>query len=242
MTYDPDPRRKRKGKSKRGRVPPQLRAWVFGRRTHDPRRKSMAYGYGSVSGKPYRKGSRGGVAWSGRRKLRRYDPSPRYGNFKRKGRDFMGKVASKFDTIGTLLGFALTFGGTTYAVYNYIRSHYSIPNFEENPLVAVNEMVVKEAQVFASDPLGHLNRKFLGENHWKAPFWGSLGLYLVSKGLSYFGYFGKINRFLKPLSRGMLIGSFIGALFVHGAYQGGNSTTHKDIMPTTSAMEMAYYG
>jgi len=238
MSYDPDPRRIRKGK--RGRVPPQLRAWVFGRRRkrYDPKR-SISYGYGSVRGKPYRVGRRGGVAWSGGRKLR-YDPSPR--GFRAKAKGLLGKLSQKFDKIGTGLGFALTFGTTTWNVYDYIRKHYSIPGFEQNPAVALNEMVIKETQGFASDPFGHLQRKFLQPNHWYYPFWGSVGLWITSQILSYTGYFSKINRFLKPLSKGMLIGSIVGALFVHGHYKGGNSTTNMDIMPTTSAVEITHYG
>jgi len=242
MAYDPDPRRKRrrKGKSRRGRVPPQLRAWVFGRRkgrTHDPKRRGMYYGYGTIRGKPYRIGTRGGVAWSGGRKPR-YDPDRR--GFRARAKGLLGKLSQKFDKIGTGLGFLLTFGTATWNTYDYLRTNY--PETVRDPASALNEMVIKEATIFASDPFGHLQRKFLQPNHWYYPFWGSVGLWLTSKVLSYTGYLSKINRFLKPLSRGMLIGATVGALFVHGSYVGGNSTTHTDIMPTTSAVEMAHYG
>jgi len=52
----------------------------------DPKRKTMKRSYGTIKGKPYAVGGRGGVAWTGGRKPR-YDPAPR--NYRKKAKGIL---------------------------------------------------------------------------------------------------------------------------------------------------------
>jgi len=235
MSYDPKPR------SKKGRVPPQLRAWVFGRRkTHDPSRKGMKYGYGTVSGKHYGKGSRGGVYWSGGH-TPRYDPSR---TTRRKGRftGFGGKILGKLDKYSMALGALIGFGVPAYMSINSKSWTQGANWYKYFTLGIPGELKSLFGQNPAMSPMDYLTYKFTNPSCvWVAPFWGSL----IAKVLSGFGFFGlvppKYNVVIKKFANGMLITSTIGALALPGsdpAHSGNPATSN----PTTSTSALAYYG
>ena len=186
MSYDPDPGRRRR--SRRGRVPPQLRAWVFGRRrTHDPRRKSIRYGYGAVKGKPYGVGRRGGVYWS-RGKKPRYDPGirsrlrgygKRIGGY---GRRIGGKFEGFINKYGTYIGGGLaalsgiwgainTYNGAygKKAMDNYVATIIGGKIYAEDGVTVVDERKPEIMNILGDakrgiTPQGYLGYKFLGMN------------------------------------------------------------------------------
>ncbi len=68
------------------KYPGLVKAWQARYGSYDPKprkRRRMATGYGTVNKKPFRRGARGGVAWTGGTKPR-YDPKPR--NYKAKAK------------------------------------------------------------------------------------------------------------------------------------------------------------
>jgi hypothetical protein len=240
MSYDPG----RKYKSRKGRVPPQLRAWVFGRRrrTHDPgRRKGMSYGYGSIAGKPYAKGRRGGVYWSGGHKPR-YDP----GRGRRKGRftGFGGKILTKLDKYGTALGALIGFG---VPAYMSIQEHDWTKGsnwYKYFTLGIPGELKTLFGQSTGMSSMDYLAYKFTNPSCvWVAPFWGSL----VARVLSGFGFFGlippKYNVVIKKFANGMLITSTIGALALPGSDPAHSANPALSTpTPTTSMNSLSYYG
>jgi len=245
MSYDPDPRRRAKG---RGRVPPQLRAWVFGRRrkrTHDPdpRRKSMAYGYGKVGRKPYAKGSRGGVYWSGAKKPR-YDPA-RFERVRRYGRRIGGKFEGFINKYGTPIGAglaALTGVGTGLSKATTAYGDKALDNYVK--IIIGGDTVNKDgsfemhripeiAHLWQNDgawtPLTYLKYKFGlyqpgGDlSSWAIPFWASLIGYIASKLPLPIPSWKRVRKPLGKIAAPALVVSTIGALALPGSGEHVNS-------------------
>jgi hypothetical protein len=238
MSYDPDPRRRRR-RGKRSRVPPQLRAWVYGRRRkrYDPARRSIAYGYGTIRGKPYRIGPRGGVAWAGGRKPR-YDPEPRrfarirrYGS---KAESFINKHAGK---IGAGLAALMGIGGAlnTYSKYYGDKAISDYFTTTVGGTISTGEVRQPEILNILGDPkrnldtLSYLKYKFgfsqgaKGEiSSWAIPFWGSLIGWIISK---FHILPSRINRPLEGISKGALVVSTIGALALPGCPDSGEQAS-----------------
>jgi len=199
MSYDPDPRRRRRRKSRRSRVPPQLRAWVFGRR------KRRAY-----DPDPARRR---------RRRYRRYDPDParrrRYG-IRSRARGFFGKIASKLDPwmagLGGFLGF---FAPKISVIDQYWASQGQgtdiIRDFKD---YFTSGAFVKD---FTQPRIDKTLTKILDPNYphfanHAYPVWGGLGLTIVSKlPIPYFPKTAK--KLLGKFGMGMFAGGIVGALF-----------------------------
>jgi len=248
MSYDPDPRRRAKGRrGRRGRVPPQLRAWVFGRRkgrTHDPRRKSMAYGYRAVRGKPYGVGRRGGVYWSRARKPR-YDPA-RFERVRRYGRRIGGKFEGFINKYGGWLGgglaalagvgTGLSKASTAYgdkALDNYVKIIIGGDTVNKDGTFEMHR-IPEIAHLWQNDgawtPISYLKYKFGLEqpggdlSSWAIPFWASLIGYIASKLPLPIPSWARIRKPLGKIAAPALVVSTIGALALPGSGEHSNST------------------
>jgi hypothetical protein len=234
MTYDPS--------RKRSRVPPQLRAWVYRRRkhTHDPKRVSMATGYGSVGRKPYRRGSRGGVAWSGGKTLR-YDPvnSSSWGRAKAKAKGWMGKLESNLTLVGLALGFLIPSEVCRAKHGASLYGHY------------VNGTIGETKRLFGADPsistANYIKYKFglsyFGQSVWGIAFWGSLIAQILTR-LNVISLLStRVNTAVKKFSMGTLIASFFGALFIQGGAPKASSSPAANTNTSTGSVNaLSYYG
>ena len=237
MSYDPDPRRRAKGR--RGRVPPQLRAWVFGRRgkrTHDPgRRRRRRYDPQRADHKPYRVGRRGGVYWSGARK-RRYDPQ-RFARVRRYGRRIGGKLENFINRFGTPIGAGLAALVGIWTGIDTYQKAYGDKALEDYGKTIVGGTIsigqTRPAEIMhlfgnydGWTPLNYLKYKFLGTHPttgeyvgsaWVIPFWASLIGFIVSKLPLPIPLWAKIRRPLGKVATGALVVSTIGALALPGS-------------------------
>ena len=260
MSYDPDPRRRarRRGTRRRGGLPKSIikkygiskRAWqVFrGGRTHDPKR-----GGARADHKPYGVGRRGGVYWSGARKPR-YDPA-RFGRVRRYGRRIGGKAETFINRYGTWLGALL---GGIAGVY---RGYQHLASYATDPLKSYTERIVgadgRQPEVMMAflptpelgwNQLDYLKYKFLGldqagaysSSAWVVPFWASLITWIICKLPLPIPKFARIKKPLGKLATGALAISTIGALALPGSPV-TNSTTSRDVFPTTTRTELSYY-
>lgn len=212
-SYDPDP------SSKRSRVPPQLRAWVFGRhkrRTHDPKRsRGMAYGYGTVRGKPVH---RGGAAWSGGKTLRR-DPQKKGWRAKAKGA--LGKIESNLTWIGLVLGLVVP--------AEVCRA--SAPPPTDLYSWYVNGTMQETETLFGHDPrhqwttLSYLQYKMTNTT-WAVSFWASLGAQILTRLGALKPISVRLNTGVKKFSTGTLVASIFGMLFLLGGGEHRTTTSH----------------
>ncbi len=229
MSYDPDPKRRRKG-----RVPPQLRAWVYGRR----RRR----GNPKADHKRYGVGPRGGVYWRGPTR-RRYDPEPRR-RFRRLRRIGTG-IEGFFNRHAGKLGALLALGAGVYQGYENMKQFAPA-----NPWGRYLSILKKEWTMLVSfrnawNPLNYLIYKFTGYNPygvwepsaWVAPFWLSTATWLLTR-FKLLPISPRINTPLNRLAHGAMLTSIFGALFLPGT-QPTNSTTATN---TTTPTELSYYG
>jgi hypothetical protein len=226
MSYDPDPRRRRKGRKRR--VPPQLRAWVYGRRRYDPARRKHR-----IRGKPYGVGKRGGVYWSGGHKPR-YDPDRK--RFKARAKGFFGKIGSKLEQYAEIIGFGVGFGVPTYLAKQKQPTKPWLPWLIDGIKDQTECLFGGGGFKSTTD---YLLYKFTNpESHWTAPFWGSV----IGRTLSGFGFFGIVparwNKLLKKLFTGSLIASIIGGLFMLGTPDNGTPQT----TTTSTRTNLQYYG
>jgi hypothetical protein len=237
MSYDPDPRRRKRKRSKRRK------------RTHAPAR-GMAYGYGSLRGKPYRVGRRGGLAWSGGRKLR-YDPQrfARLRGYGRRFRGYAGRAGSKAETFlnrhGTITGFfaALLYG--VYTGYNHLSSTGG--DYMSNLKSEYQFLLGKKSGVWNTG--SWLKYKFLGispdtgqggaPSAWVLPFWLSLIGFIISKVGGTFKIPPRILTPLGKISKGALIASTMGALLLPGSYAGQYGEPSGSLNPP---QQISYYG
>jgi hypothetical protein len=252
MSYDPDPgRRRKRGKGKRSRVPPQLRAWVYGRRKkrYDPGRRSIAYGYGTIRGKPYRIGARGGVAWTGGRKPR-YDPERRrFGRIRRYGGKFESFINRHAGKLGFLVGLGFGVGSGYSNVANAVGGEQAPARYFD---LVKSEFTHLYSTSGKWNPISYLKYKFLGihpeteqqvGSAWVAPFWASLIGWIISK---FHVLPPRINKPLNNFCKGALAASTIGALVLPGTtvsdVVNAGSTTHTSTtFPTTTPQEMNYW-
>jgi len=224
MSYDPDPRRKHKGKE-----PPQLKRW---RLAHKPK-YDPAPGYRSS----FWKGPRGGHYFQGPRK-RRYDPTrnltSRVGSARRRSYGYggagyargpFGKVEQMAAKWGILIGALLGFGVPEYQAYQVAQNTPEHPEWKKaNFMEFVRHGWDNETKLFKKDPSKQLQYKFMNtESHWCLPFWISLIVFI----LSYMKVLPqRINRIAQPIATGALIGTTIGGLTQFGTSSyNGNSIT-----------------
>lgn len=225
--YDPDPGRRRHKKGnpghRKGRVPPQLRAWVYGsrrKRTHDP-------GY-------RRKGPQ----------KRRYDPgrlARARGYAKRAG----SKVEGFFNRWGFLTGLFTALGVGFYGAYDSL-SKVTYPDdkgnknwYERYWWLLQREVTHLWTTTGDWTPVSYLKYKFLGDDPsvpggklpsaWVYPFWISLGTWLGIAVVKLFGVGGKYSRILRPIQKmagGAAVMSFIGALALPGTSPWASKTVN----------------
>lgn len=195
MSYDPDPKRRRRRKSKRGRVPPQLRAWVFGRR------KRRAY-----DPDPARR----------RRRYRRYDPDPRRRyQLRSRAKGFFGKIASKLDPVMMGLGGLLGFFAPKIGVIDEYWASQGQPSdyvrdFKDYFLLHMpkdfTQPQMQKVLTKIADP------NYVHFHNHAPPVWGGLALAIVSKlPIPYFPK--KAKSLLGKFGIGMFAGGLVGALF-----------------------------
>lgn len=240
MSYDPDPKRR---KGRKGRVPPQLRAWVYGRRKLDPKRRSMAYGYGKIGGKPYRKGGRGGVYWSGGRKPR-YDPARPKGYYRAKVKGFGAKIAyyaDKYLPIGSgIMGFLIP---KAVAIQKYVQE-------VEGRTITIFDAITKEWI-----GKGHIQNDFLApkfdrvvdkltnpSSHYGAffgTFWSGVAL-SISMAFPLPFVPPKVRSILKKFGAGLATGSFLSALF--SSWQSPPVTPEQASSGNTNKPQTSFYG
>jgi hypothetical protein len=136
-TYDPDPIRRRSRRPRKGVEPAGLKRWRLAHRKHGkydprrPRRRHMARAYGFLRHKPFRVGSRGGVAWSGAHKLR-YDPTRRHPRLRRYGSRIGRGIEGTINKWGTWLGALFGLGYGVYqgiTLYNSANPKYGMENY-----------------------------------------------------------------------------------------------------------------
>lgn len=249
MSYDPDPRRraKRRKGGRRGRVPPQLRAWVFGRRrrrTHDP-----AY-LGRY--KSYRTGPRGGRYWQGPKK-RRYDPArkPRFARVRRYGRRIGGKLENAINKFGTPLGAGLAaLAGIWTGINNQAGTKKAEDYFARIYGGKLSDGTQASAEVMhltnfnMGDPwnvANYLKYKFLGidpsgqasGSAWVLPFWASLIGWITSKIPIPVSGWARVRKPLGKIAGGALVVSTIGALALPGCSP-TNPTSNPSSSPTVA--------
>lgn len=238
-SYDPDPRRHKRSRSRRGRVPPQLRAWVYRRRkrTHDPGRA-----------RSLRRGPRKGHYFQGPTR-RRYDPAPRrferLRSYGRRARGYGSKVESGINRYGSILGFGGALGIGMYTGYQkYVDAFVKNGWNADNPLVidGIKFTCAWDRYLYVLQheyqrlynptgdkiwtPSAYLKFKFLGQvpegagpesSAWVIPFWVSLIGTLAAPIARIFT--SKGQRILRPIHKvsvGALAASTIGALALPG--------------------------
>jgi len=246
MSYDPDPRRRAKGR--RGGLPKSIirkygiskKAWqVFrGGRTHDPRRSGARADH-----TPYGVGRRGGVYWSGAKKPR-YDPA-RFARVRRYGRRIGGKFENFINKYGTPIGAglaALTGVGTGLSKATTAYGDKALDNYVK--IIIGGDTVNKDgtfeqhripeiAHLWQNDgawtPLTYLKYKFGIDqpggdlSSWAIPFWASLIGYIASKLPLPIPSWARIRKPLGKIAAPALVVSTIGALALPGSGEHVNS-------------------
>ena len=243
--YDSDPRvRRRKSRRrradprvKRGRVPPQLRAWVFRRRRRaDPRvRRTRRRRADPGFARTVRSGPRGGWYFAGPKK-RRYDPRRR--GFARRA---VGKVEGAMNKYGRWIGGGLGLLAGILTGYNEYAGAYGAGNAWKNYWASIiggkmadgtqrtpeiSKLWGSSDALWGGGTVNYLKYKFLGldgnNNYigsaWSIPFIVSLIGTLAAPVAKIFT--NKGQRILKPISRisqGALVVSTIGALALPGS-------------------------
>jgi hypothetical protein len=182
----------------------------------------MATGYGSVGRKPYRRGSRGGVAWSGGRTLR-YDAPARKG-WTHKARGMLGKVESNLQWVGLALGLLVP-AEVCRAKHARSLSQYYIDDtiYETSSLFGARA---------GNPPLTQIVWKFTNPaSTWTFAFWGSLVAQILTRLKVVSLVSARANTAIKKLTFGTLIASIFGGLFLGGGSAPtapGNTTPNQD--------------
>jgi hypothetical protein len=240
--YDPDPgrrrtrRRRTRDPRRRGKVPKQLRAWVFGRRlTRDP-----GYRYS------LRSGPRGGHYFIGPKK-RRYDPARK----RRFGRAWLTAPARRvgsqlergFNRYASWIGGLLALAAGVWMGYDSMKNYG--PNQANNYLHSLIGGDIKDASGTLISTRGpeiahlwsldqskdayylpnYLKYKFLGldpntnqyvGSAWVIPFWASIAAFIFSK-LPLGPKLKRIQRPIGAIGKAGAIVSTIGALAIPGS-------------------------
>lgn len=216
---------------------------------HKSNPKRMTTGYGKVNKKPFARGPRGGVAWTGG-KTPRYDPRDFKGwrtKTKHRAKDKFTQIWQKFEKkinpIATLLGFFGTLLGVGKQSFDAWcgRGYDAKEYFTKGIPMEVKNLLGMEGTW--RDPLKYLEYKFLNpESHWSPPFIVSLITYVICKiGIADMALSilttksKKIINPIQKLSGGVLLASTIGALVLPGSdgydptsapSKGTTTTTH----------------
>jgi len=175
----------------------------------------MHLGYGAIRGKPYVKGGRGGVAWSGGRTLR-YDPTPRRGGWRGRAKGIAGKALNFFEKYATGLGALIGF----IVPAELCRAKHGSPSLYEHYVKGtIHEVQSLFNGGWWHDTGKYLEYKFLSpDSSWSIPFWGSLvtyvGTHFAKKAIG--GKLGRGIGIINKLSLGTLISATIGALISLG--------------------------
>jgi hypothetical protein len=194
----------------------------------------MAYGYGAVRGKPYGVGRRGGVYWS-RAKKPRYDPArfERLRGYGRRARAYgskaeaiINKHAGKIGVgISALMGIGGAFNSLSKVTY---PDNVGNKNAFERYLWLIQNGGI--TLVGSTGPYGgieYFKYKFLGidpstqqfqpgTSAWSLPFLGSLAAWILAKILPTSILPARIKKPLEGISKGALVTSTVGALFLPG--------------------------
>jgi len=234
------------------KYPGLVKAWQMRTGLYDPKpkkrtNKRMATGYGTVNKKPFRRGSRGGVAWTGGRKPR-YDPNT--GEYRQRTRKKAKKGLAKLYGFMPLIAGLIAFVIPTWAVYKHYKTTY--------PEMGLFEFIKRfwshEAQVAVG----------LGGEEWPiTKYWSYkltdtansawAGIFMVSLTgliLSKFKIISmvspKLNTIVGKVTFGTLIASLIGAFIVPGAYHHSKvPSPHSNLNTSTSTPTgdlSSYYG
>ena len=238
--YDPDPGRRRR-RGKRSKVPPQLRAWVYGRRKKRTKRKPR-----TTTRTTY--------------KRRIYDPEPRRRSFRKKARGFMGKIENWIDKYGGWIGglgaliVGFKSGYDTYvkaygenAVSDYWKTMVggTISTGEKRNAEIMN--LIGQGRPGGNDPFHYIQYKFgfirggYGElSAWAAPFWLSLITWIGSKLPLPFKHARRIQKPLGKIAGAALAVSTIGALALPGCPDSGETSNYNP--PSHTSGRMYVYG
>jgi len=240
MSYDPDPRRRRKHGPRKGVEPAGLKRYRLAlKRTHDPgRRAKRTY-----------TGPRGGQAWIGPRK-RRYDP-PRqtgggfagYRSRHPRASGIIGKATHQIDRFAVAIGALIGFGIPAYSSMQsmiWTKGPRWMYWFTEGIPNATQDLFgIRTATPEWGKGLNLIQWKLTNPlSHWMYPFWISLGARILS-GMQFFGFMpAKYNSIIKKVSTGALIGTTVGVLFCPGSapYTGNSGTSI-----TTTPNDLAHY-
>jgi hypothetical protein len=237
MSYDPDPRRRRRHKGpKKGVEPKGLKAWRLAHRTHDPssvRRR-----------KPWHRGPRGGKYWKGPTS-RRYDPSvrsrvsgyiARHPRIRRIG----GKAENFINKYGTWIGAGLAALVGVGTGINKCTQSYKEKALEDYVAITIGgttsdgqKRIPEIAHLWQNDgawtPLSYLKYKFGIDqpggdlSSWAVPFWASLIGYVASKLPLPIPSWARIRKPLGKIAAPALVISTIGALALPGSGEHSNS-------------------
>jgi len=224
------------------KYPGLVKAWKARVGLYDPkprkRRRRMATGYGTVNKKPFRRGARGGVAWSGGRKPR-YDPKRR--NYRHKAKKGLNKVisgAEKYASwIGVLVGLLLP-AEICRKRHGYdLKGHYIDGT--------IHEIKALFGGGVWSNSVQYLTFKFTSPNSaWTTPFWGSIGVWIGTKILHsvnpFGGKAGRLIKIINKVSLGTLAAAIIGGLFLLGGT--GEPSTSNPTRNQPAQTLNSYYG
>lgn len=255
MSYDPDPKRRKKRK---GKEPPQLKRWRLAKkRSYDPK-------------KIFARGSRGGTyfrpSWFTGKK--RYDPE-RFAtarSYGRKARHYGSKVESGISRYGGIIGFLAALAAGVYGSYsNMEKVLKDYPMYDENgkAISAGNRwlnLASKEyTHLYTTEegspwtPTSYLKYKFLGTDPatgkqtgsaWVVPFWASLIGFLASYLIPSKILPARIKTPLRKISGGALAMSTIGALVLPATSPEeirGTSRPNNTGNPATSSRSASFY-
>ena len=262
MSYDPDPRRRRRRRrthdpARRGRVPPQLRAWVFGRRR-------KRYDPGKADHKRYGVGKRRGVYWGGGRKKRRYDPE-RFARVRRYGRRIGGKFEGFINRYGGWIGGLVALAaGVGIGINKYVAAREKAGDTDTVNKALHNYWVTtiggtrsdgrvrppEISHLWQNDPpegggytpITYLQTKFLNtDSCWFFPFWGSLIGLIASKLPLPFRSWNRIRKPLGKISAPALVVSTIGALALPGCPDEASTPTNPTAPRLTSTLNVSVH-
>jgi len=227
MSYDPDPRRRRKHRGPRKGVEPAgLKRWRLAHRTHDPSAARRR--------KPWHRGPRGGKYWKGPTK-RRYDPQrfARVRSYGRRARAYGSKAEAIINRHAGIIGAGLAALIGIYKGYEHDKGNY----FNKIPLEYTH--LGDFDMTHEWNVCNFLKWKFLGMNPdgsfgdsaWVIPFWASLIGWIASK-LNVLP--PRYNKPLGGISKGALVVSTIGALTLPGSGPSNSAPSSNQSTRTTA--------
>jgi len=215
-----------------GKYDPKRKRRTTRRRKADPKRKGMSRGYGTVGGKPFRRGSRGGAYWSGGRK-RRYDP--RRGNYRRRisrgAKDLYSKLTNNLSKVSGLIGGLMFYALPLNSAFQNAKTVNPDYWGNKNILNYIWEGLIREGSQLLGlkgtweDPLGYVQWKFTNpDSSWSRPFQVSIGTYIGCRLLRWFGSeflpskaVTFIKKVVEPIAGAGIIATIFGGLLQYGS-------------------------